>query len=219
MIAPVRRRLAAAPAVALLLWLLGGCRASLQEDSNYAKLPPRAQARVRPFAAAPPPPAASADTLLRELTGADVRALSQRHAYTWVVTWAPWCEPWKQFVARFEEHRQRLAARDIDLVLVDIFYSPSTAMGKNDALRGPRPAYVVNWPYYGRHADEKFRRDLYGAPRLPKGLRSAAHFVFNRQQQLVLCAYDVDLPFEKLEQATAPGAAVPVVVPAQPVKK
>ena len=183
-----------------LTLLLAGCKTGMH--SNYADLPEQAKSKVTTYKAN-----THAEGILQEITADDVRQMARQHAFTWVVTWAPWCKPWHEFMAHFEQHQRRLADRDIQLVLVDVLYSPSTALGRNDSLRGYRPAYVVNWHHYGRDADVKFRQGLAGRRRLPDTLRYAAHFVLNQQQQLVLISRAVDLPFEELERATAPAGA------------
>ncbi|HEX8326486.1 MAG TPA: hypothetical protein VF629_03010 [Hymenobacter sp.] len=185
-------------AVAVLV-AASSCRVS--QPSNYSLLPARAQGRVQPYAAG-----AWADSVVQELTAADVRALSREHAYTWVVTWAPWCEPWQRHAEQFKEYQRRLADRDINLVFVDIAYSPATASGANASLRGNRPAYVVNGRRYGPGADVKFRQELAGASPQPSRVRYAAHFVLNRQQQVVLIAKEPALVFERLRAATGPPA-------------
>ena len=176
----------------------GGCQVSHpSHPSNYPQLSARAQCRVQPYTARARP-----DSVVQELTAADVRALSRAHAYTWVVTWAPWCEPWHGYAEQFKDYQRRLADRDINLVFVDIDYSPATALGAHDALRGNRPAYVINGRAYGPNADVQFRQQVLGAEHLPKRLRYSSHFLLNQQQQVVMTSPVPDLSFERLETAT-----------------
>lgn len=192
----------------LLVATLSSCQVSHQ--SNFPLLSKRVQGRMMAYN-----PAMSSDTVVQELTAADVHNLSRQHAYTWVVVWAPWCGPWQQLVAEFKQQQQQLASRDINLVLVDIMYSPQTALGQNKTLRGERPGYVVNWRHYGDDADVKFRQELTGGARASKKMRYANHFIFNQQQRLVLKRAEAEMPFEVLDRTTgettlAPGQEYPV---------
>ena len=181
--------------VAGALLALAACRT--MPPSNYASLSPAALERVRPFVGV-----VGADSLLQEVTAADLRAISQGHAFTWVVLWAPWCEPTPAYVRELEQYQQQLRARDVQLVLVDIQYSNTSALGKRLALRGGRPGYVLDWRRYGRLAPLRLRQELIGTKRLSKHGEHAIHFVLNNQQKLLAWSDSLTIPFAELEAAT-----------------
>lgn len=165
--------------------------------SNYASLTPSARDRVQPFALRP-----DRDSLLQEVTAQDIRTLSQAHAYTWVVVWAPWCDPWKPSVVQYNQFEQQLRERDLHLVLVDIQYSNKSAEGKRWGFRGNRPGYVLDWRRYGKMAPRRFTQDMLGKRWLSEKEKNAVHYVLDRSGKVIYWTDEFDVPLPTLEKLT-----------------
>jgi hypothetical protein len=114
-------------------------------------------------------------------------ALTRQQPRTWVVLWAPWCEPWAQHAREYQAQLAKYPAKNIRLVVVAIHNDPQVPAISRRVLGQAgltAAAYAIDEAHYGPKADLKFRQEL---SRLAarKAPRHAVHYLFDQHRGLV----------------------------------